>query len=356
MALRGTEQMTATLDALRLALARLERNGTRNRVEGASDRSVGVALPPTKLSGTGPPATGSYGRPRARVPSAGVQAATGVSGAEPDGNRPPPAPRTTIVAPRQGTVLRFGIAAIDTHLPAGGLSCAALHELAGIGPDTEHGTTPALLVAGLLARQSGQVLWVSRHRDLFAPALAAVGLHPDRIVFAEAGRSVLAVMEEGLRHSGLAGVVGELSGPLGLTASRRLQLGAEAGVPAFVLRRSRRFDDPLLSAPSAAATRWRVASLHTRAVRADAPGLHGVGRALWRLDLVRCRGGVPSSWTVEACDAQNRLGLAAEPCHRPSAAPDGAGGRPEGLRDEGMGDAGWDRGGRRGDAAGGVAA
>ena len=266
------------------------------------------------------------------------------------------APQTTDAGVGSDTVLRFGVAAIDTHLPAGGLSRTALHELAGIGPDTEHGAAPALLVAGLLARHSGQVLWVSRRGDLFAPALAAVGLHPDRIVFVEAGRSVLAVMEEGLRHAGLAGVVGELSGLLGLTASRRLQLGAEAGVPAFVLRRSRRFDDPLLSAPSAAATRWRVASLRTRPVRADAPGLPGVGRALWRLDLVRCRGGVPSSWTLEACDAQNRLGLAADLRHRPPAAADGgseAGGLPS---FGGLGDAGQDRrGGSRG-AAGGVAA
>ena len=348
--------MTAILDALRLTLARLERGGTQHRVEAVSGRPIGVAFSPAKLWEVGPPRTGSLGHPRAWICPAKVQAAAGTFEAQLDRSMPFPAPRTTIVEAGQGAVLRFGIAAIDTHLPAGGLSRAALHELAGIGPDTEHGTTPALLVASLLARQPGQVLWVSRHRDLFAPALAAVGLHPDRIVFAEAGRSVLAVMEEGLRHSGLAGVVGELSGPLGLTASRRLQLGAEAGVPAFVLRRSRRFDDPLLSAPSAAATRWRVASLHTRAVRADAPGLRGVGRALWRLDLVRCRGGVPSSWTVEACDAQNRLSLAAELRHRPSAALDGGGERFGEPLDTGGRHTGRDRGGWCRDAAGGVAA
>ncbi len=314
--------MAASLDALRLTVARLERGRARDR------------------AGTG--ASGWPARP-------------GSQGTEPDGSVPSRALSPAIVAGGSDTVLRFGVAAIDGHLPAGGLSRAALHELSGIGPDTEHGATPALLVAGLLARQPGQVLWASGHRDLFAPALAAVGLHPDRIVFVEAGRSVLAVMEEALRHPGLAGVVGELSGPLGLTASRRLQLGAAGGVPAFVLRRSRRFDDPLLSAPSAAATRWRVAALQTPAVRAGAPGLPGVGRALWRLDLVRCRGGVPSSWTLEACDAQNRLGLAAGLPHRSPAARDGE--ESAGLRDPGgMCDAGQDgRGCGRG-AAGGVAA
>ena len=70
-------------------------------------------------------------------------------------------------------------------------------------------------------------------------------------MLAEAGdaASVLLVMEEGLRHRGLAGVVGEVSGRMTLTASRRLQLAAEAsGVVAFVLRRSRRHDDPALVA------------------------------------------------------------------------------------------------------------
>jgi hypothetical protein len=49
---------------------------------------------------------------------------------------------------------------------------------------------------------------------------------------------VLPAMEEGLRHGGLAGVVGELV-RLPLLPSRRLQLAAEAsGVIAFALRRS----------------------------------------------------------------------------------------------------------------------
>ena len=66
---------------------------------------------------------------------------------------------------------------------------------------------------------------------------------PDRVIYAEAGKAATALlaMEEGLRHAGLAGVVGELSGRLTLTASRRLQLAAEqSGVTCFVLRRSRR--------------------------------------------------------------------------------------------------------------------
>jgi len=216
--------------------------------------------------------------------------------------------------------LTFGVSAIDRQLPGAGLARGALHEISGAGPDTEYAGAAALLVGGLLARIRGTVVWAMERRDLFAPALAGIGLHPDRVVYAEAGRpeAVLLVMEEALRHRGLAGVVGEVSGRLGLIASRRLQLSAESsGVVAFALRRSRRHDDPVLSAPSAAVTRWRVAALPSPPVLADAPQIPGLGRARWRLDLVRCRGGEPASWIVEGFDATGRLALVADLADRP---------------------------------------
>lgn len=212
-----------------------------------------------------------------------------------------------------GQTMPFGLAAVDAALPGGGLALAALHEAAGAGPDVEHGAAAALLIAGILARLQGSVLWVVQQADLFAPGLAGAGLHPDRVVFAEAGRDVLAVMEEGLREAGLAAVVGEVGGRLSLVASRRLQLAAEhAGILTFALRRSRVFDDPVLDEPSAAVTRWRVAALPSPPPLPHAPDTPGLGRACWRLDLRRCRGAEPGSWIVEACDAQGRLGLPAE--------------------------------------------
>ena len=221
--------------------------------------------------------------------------------------------------PRQDrATLTFGHAALDEHLPGGGLALGMLHEVAGAGPDTEHGAAAALFAAGVLARSHGTVLWVLAHHDLFAPALAGVGLHPDRVLYAEAGRpaAVLLVMEEGLRHPGLAGVVGELDGRLTLTASRRLQLAAEAtGSLAIVLRRSRKHDDPALSEPSAAATRWRVAALPASPLPSHAPDTPGLSYARWRVDLVRCRGAGPQTWTVEACNAQGRLDMAADVEH-----------------------------------------
>lgn len=235
-------------------------------------------------------------------------------------------------AAKPGRVMPFDDGVIDAHLPGNGLLLGALHEFAGTGPDTETAAAPTLLLAGLLARVPGRVLWATERQDVCPAALANAGLHPDRVVFADARKAVLLVMEEGLRHRDLAGVVGEFSGRLGLTASRRLQLAAEAsGVTAFVLRRSHRFvasplaraadASPLAQAePSAAMTRWRVAALPSPPALLYAPRVAGIGRGRWQIDLVRCRGGVPASWIMEACDAQGHLRLVADLADRSTTA------------------------------------
>jgi len=217
----------------------------------------------------------------------------------------------------------FGVPAIDDVLPAHGVPDGALHEAAGTGPETEHAAAAALFVAGVMARRKGTVLWALERSDLFSPALAGAGLPPARVIFVEAGRHVLAAMEEGLRERGLAGVVGEISARITLTASRRLQLAAEtSGVPAFLIRRSRMFDDPRLAEPNAAVTRWRLTVLPSSAPVPHVPDLPGLASALWRLDLIRCRGGEPASWIVEGCDAQGHLRVVSDVRDR-SAAPDG---------------------------------
>ena len=211
----------------------------------------------------------------------------------------------------------LGIEAIDQALPSGGIRLGALHEAASAGPDTEHAAAATLFTAGILARLKGPVLWVLRQADLFAPGLAGVGLQPDRILFAEAGRDVLPIMEEGLRHAGLAAVVGEHTGRLSLVASRRLQLAAEqTGILAMLIRRSASFDDPALQLPTAAVTRWRVGALPSPPALPHAPDTPGLGRARWRLELTRCRGGEPGAWVVEACDATGCLGLVADTVSR----------------------------------------
>jgi protein ImuA len=203
--------------------------------------------------------------------------------------------------------LPFGVPAIDAALPGGGLPAAALHEISSSGIDIEFAAAPALFAAGLLARRFGPVLWVLQRRDLFEPALAAAGLHPDRVIYAEAGggAEALLVMEEGLRQPGLAGVVAEVSARVTLSASRRLHLAAQAGgAMALMLRRRTQTQGAI-----AAITRWRIGPAPSAPPVPGVPGIPGLGRMRWRLELLRCRSGRTGGWIVEACDAAGRLGL-----------------------------------------------
>lgn len=215
--------------------------------------------------------------------------------------------------PRAGCI-PLGIADIDRALPAGGIANGALHEIAG-SPALADDAAATVFLAGILAQTEGSVIWCLRWRELFAPALYLAGLHPDRVIFVEAGNDagILCAMEEALRHSGLGGVVGELK-KLGTTPSKRLQLAAEkSGVPAFVFRRWSPLD--LQTTGSAAMTRWRV-----RAAPSEILDIASIGRPRWHLDLERVRGGEPKSWIVEAADAQGRIALPAGLADRPAPA------------------------------------
>ncbi|QFU16578.1 ImuA family protein [Microvirga thermotolerans] len=219
---------------------------------------------------------------------------------------------------RRATV-PFGVGALDTHVPGGGITLGALHEIIESGPAAEFAGAATLFTAGIAARLKGPVVWCLTRRDLFAPGLAAAGLHPDRVIYVEASRDreVLPLVEEALREKGLAAVVGEVT-RLSLVASRRLQLAAEAsGVPALMLRRWWTVAEKnLTTLPTAAITRWRIAS----APSAVLP-IPGVSRQRWRVDLVRCRGAEARSWIVEGCDAKGRLAVPADLAHRPHSSP-----------------------------------
>jgi protein ImuA len=218
----------------------------------------------------------------------------------------------------EAAVLPFGVPELDQHLPGGGLALGHLHEVIEGGPASEYAGMAALFAAGILARTSGPVLWCLRGRDLFAPALARIGLHPDRVIYCGTwnDRDVLPAMEEGLRCKGLAGIVGEVT-RLSLTASRRLQLCAgESGVTALVIRRWRNSTERAFAEePTAAATRWRISPSPP-----PPAGFEGLQRQHWQVELLRVRGGDPHLWILEACDAKGHLALSAAMAERPAAA------------------------------------
>ena len=157
------------------------------------------------------------------------------------------------------SVLPFGIADVDARIAGGGLAAAALHDVAAASAELADDAAATLFLAALAGARcrTGEtagrtVLWALPRRDLFAPGLACAGLPPDRLLYAEcrSDEEVLAVMEEGLRHGGLAAVVGEVKS-CAMAAGRRLQLAAEEGATlALMLRRWRKAGRDPLGQPS----------------------------------------------------------------------------------------------------------
>jgi protein ImuA len=220
-----------------------------------------------------------------------------------------------------GTAVPLGIAALDTHLPGGGLARGALHEIAAESPgDAGAGVGfCAVLLARLLRGQGGPVLWCQKRAaldagEIYPPGLTRFGLDPARLIAVHARRDkdVLWTLEEGLASAATVAVLGEI-GALDLTASRRLQLAAErARTPAILLRLAARAGDN-----SAAATRWRIAAMPSRP-RGYAAALNEPGEPCWRARLMRCRGGTPGSWIMEWRDETGDLTLAAPVRDRPA--------------------------------------
>lgn len=210
-------------------------------------------------------------------------------------------------AARSKSVLPFGVAEIDERLPGGGLAHGAVHEFAGGGAGAVDRAAAVLFVAGIAARTKGMVVWCLARPDLFAPALAQVGLHPDRVIYVEAIKEeyVLEAFEEALRFQGLGAVVAETV-RLPMVISRRLQLAAEcSGTIGLIIRRWRRQTEAGdFGHPTAAATRWRISVLPSEPLPVP-----GVGRARWLAELIRVKAGEGADFEIGACDAQGRISL-----------------------------------------------
>jgi protein ImuA len=217
---------------------------------------------------------------------------------------------------RKRQVLPFGVPEIDDRLPGGGLALGALHEVAGRGNGAVDGAAAAVFAAGIAARTRGKVLWCVTRADLFAPALAQVGLDPGRVIHVEAGdeKMLLACFEEGLRHGGIGAAIAEVA-RLSMVASRRLQLAAEqSGAIGIAIRRWRRQSEAEdFGQPTAAITRWRVS-----AVPSSPLPVAGIGRERWLLELIRARAGECFDLEVESCDGQGCIAVPAPLANRPS--------------------------------------
>ncbi len=217
-------------------------------------------------------------------------------------------------APAAGhRVARLGARALDERLPGGGLAATGLHEVLPARSEWDDGAAlgfALLLLGRLTGLREGPLLWATRRADLYAPALPAYGVAPERLLLARCGsdEEVLWALEEGLRCAELAAVVGEVA-ELDATAARRLQLAAETVQRPCLLLHRRQVAARRGAGPATPAlTRWQVGALPSRAEAHR--GL--VGNPVWRVELLRCRGGRPAIFEVEWDHATGDFAVAAE--------------------------------------------
>ena len=229
-------------------------------------------------------------------------------------------------------VISFGLAAVDTHLPAGGLAGGCVHEIAdGSASSSKNGSGSATAFAAALAGRAQRlqrppVVWIAPRIDqresLYGPGLAAFGLDPAALIVVRVpahGRNgaaqALWAMEEALRTPAIGAVCAEIDA-VDLTASRRLQLAAEAGDTFGLLLRSA---GSSAVPPIASTTRWRV----TAAPSGPTWPAALLGATRWRVDLLRARGGRPHHWLLEwhhdpDPETTGSFALAAAPGDRPA--------------------------------------
>ncbi len=164
------------------------------------------------------------------------------------------------------------------------------------------------LAGAAIAERSQPIIWIGQARDAFHEGvpygcgLNFYGVHAELCIFVHArdARAVLWAAEEAARHDAM--VLVEFWKPhslLDLTATRRLQLGAEqSGAILFLLRDAR--DE----GPSAARTRWRVSPAPSAEDPLDERGL---GRPRWSAALEKSRDGGRGRWVLEWDHAERKL-------------------------------------------------
>jgi protein ImuA len=238
-----------------------------------------------------------------------------------------PVASASLPASSLAPALAFGDAGIDSRL-GGGLAVAALHEVyAAAEGDAAAVAGLALLLAARNGR-GGPIVWLGEARArregrLYGLGLADLGVDPARLLLVEAPDSLamLRAGAEAVACRGLAAVIlsATTNNPgLDLTATRRLALAAaRSGVTVLLLRSG-------AAQPSAASSRWQVAT----AASAPLPG-HAPGAPVFALTLLRHRGGIAGFSCLLEWDRDRNAFGAAHPGAAPAAAFERAGAAPE---------------------------
>ncbi|WP_426169890.1 ImuA family protein [Sandarakinorhabdus sp. DWP1-3-1] len=206
--------------------------------------------------------------------------------------------------PDAGLRFGFGCADVDARL-GGGLAPAALHEVFAAREGDEPAAAGFALLLALRSARPGPVIWLREDKARingrpYGLGLADLGLDPARLLLVQAP-DTLAVLRAGADAVACAAVATVIIEPWGkataldLTATRRLALGAaRSGVTTLLLRTG---DPP----PSAASSRWQVATALSSALPANTPGMPA-----FDVTLLRHRGGIAGFSTRLEWDRDRR--------------------------------------------------
>ena len=196
-----------------------------------------------------------------------------------------------IKAPSFNKQIYTGLTSIDSSFPHGCFPTGSLHEF--INSCDEDAAAASGFVSFLLKKlmkKNGVCIWTGLQQNIFAAALPAYGIAADKVIFVKVQREreVLWVMEEALKCSSLAAVIGQVNN-IDITASRRLQLATEKSqVTGFVLRQQAK-------SPIASVAKWRITSLPGK----TEDGMPGVGFPRWNVELLKIRNGKTGTWQIE---------------------------------------------------------
>jgi protein ImuA len=196
------------------------------------------------------------------------------------------------------STLDLGLGSITQSFPNGCFPLGAMHEFLSIRAEDVASTSG--FISGLLSSlmgNNGAALWISASRTLFPPALKNFGLSPDRFIFIDLKKEkdVIWAMDEALKCSALAAVIGEVR-EMDFTTSRRFQLAVEQSqVTGFILRSNYRKLNT-----TACVSRWKITSLSSESYN-DVPG---ISFPKWRVELLKIRNGKPGVWDLQWIDGR----------------------------------------------------
>lgn len=186
-----------------------------------------------------------------------------------------------------------GLQQLEAAFPNGVFPLGAIHEFLSFEPEQAAASEGFIAcLTGALMQRGGVCLWIAAGRQVFPAELKVFGVPPEKIIFIDLSREkdVLWVLEEALKTTGLAAVVGEVRA-LDFMQARRLQLAVETSkVTGFILRTDARHQQM-----NSCMARWQVSPIPSQLET----GMPGVGFPRWQIDLLKVRNGKPGSWQVE---------------------------------------------------------